>query len=373
MAAGGLYGCRIETPYGIPAIGIYQSDNCNLYCPVVLMLENGNPVGSYHFHSVGRVMAMANLMLSREMYETVRRWMYRNARPVDLARWQFLFEHGSAEVVLHALSFYQNRDGGFGHGLNPDFWNPHSSAGQLLSAIQILREIRFKQLDHPLIIRALGYLESDPIVFSRGYWYAEHPYNNEYPHAPWWSYGDEETLDKWGYHPTAAILGFIFYYTDADSAIHRRAQKMTKKAVAAYMEHQGPQDQEELSDYIHLYECMRARGMFDLFSFDEFESKLIFDVQNCISQDYASWKKDFACKPTDLFRSADNVFYFSNLEACSVECDFMITGRNEDGLWDIPWHWGDYPKEWAIAENWAKADLAIKNMLQLKIMDRIES
>ena len=32
-------------------------------------------------------------------------YVYRHARPIDLARWQYHFEGGSRENVLHALRF----------------------------------------------------------------------------------------------------------------------------------------------------------------------------------------------------------------------------------------------------------------------------
>ena len=47
------------------------------------------------------------------LYEKARAFMYRNARPLELALWQYHFENASADRVLHALSFYQNEDGGF--------------------------------------------------------------------------------------------------------------------------------------------------------------------------------------------------------------------------------------------------------------------
>jgi hypothetical protein len=55
------------------------------------------------------------MKLLLEDYEVIRRWMYRNARPLDLARWNFHFEKGGIPPVLEALSAYQNEDGGFGH------------------------------------------------------------------------------------------------------------------------------------------------------------------------------------------------------------------------------------------------------------------
>ena len=32
-----------------------------------------------------------------------RNWIYRNARPLDLSRWQYHFENGTKENVLNAL------------------------------------------------------------------------------------------------------------------------------------------------------------------------------------------------------------------------------------------------------------------------------
>ena len=35
---------------------------------------------------------------TQPQYENIRSWMYRNARPVDLARWRFHFENGEKEM-----------------------------------------------------------------------------------------------------------------------------------------------------------------------------------------------------------------------------------------------------------------------------------
>lgn len=61
------------------------------------------------------------MKLTNQDFDAIRRWMHRNARPLDLARWQYHFESGSAEAVLQSLSAYQNEDGGFGHGLEADW------------------------------------------------------------------------------------------------------------------------------------------------------------------------------------------------------------------------------------------------------------
>ena len=40
--------------------------------------------------------------------EKSRNFIYRNARPLDVARWRYLFENGSSDDVINALAAYQN-------------------------------------------------------------------------------------------------------------------------------------------------------------------------------------------------------------------------------------------------------------------------
>ena len=49
--------------------------------------------------------------LSKSAYKEIRTWIYRNARPLELALWQFCFEGGTREQVMEMLEFYQNEDG----------------------------------------------------------------------------------------------------------------------------------------------------------------------------------------------------------------------------------------------------------------------
>lgn len=55
--------------------------------------------------------------MNDKTFDKARKYMYRNARPLDLARFQYHFESGSKEAVMNVLSYYQNEDGGFGHNI----------------------------------------------------------------------------------------------------------------------------------------------------------------------------------------------------------------------------------------------------------------
>lgn len=50
-------------------------------------------------------------------FEKAKIFLYRNARPLDLAQFQYHFENEDKETVMNILSYYQNEDGGFGHAV----------------------------------------------------------------------------------------------------------------------------------------------------------------------------------------------------------------------------------------------------------------
>ena len=81
-------------------------------------------------------------------YEKAKSFIYRNARPIDYARWNYHFENGSVQNVVTVLKCYQNEDGGFGHALEADCWNPKSSPVQTWCATEILRELFLEHNEH---------------------------------------------------------------------------------------------------------------------------------------------------------------------------------------------------------------------------------
>src|SRR3990172_9513003 len=100
------------------------------------------------------------IVLREQAYHNVRTWIFRNARPIDLARWQYHFENGIGETVLSPLAAYQNADGCFGHALEADIWNPNSTPIQTWVATEILREIGFTDKEHSVVKGILRYLDS---------------------------------------------------------------------------------------------------------------------------------------------------------------------------------------------------------------------
>lgn len=52
---------------------------------------------------------------------------------------------------MECLSFYQNEDGGFGHALEDDVWNPASIPIGTWKATEIIAKIGGVSHDHPVV------------------------------------------------------------------------------------------------------------------------------------------------------------------------------------------------------------------------------
>ena len=66
--------------------------------------------------------------LSQAAFRRAKTFVMEQGRDLDRALLAFHFEDGTADDVLTALAAYQNDDGGFGHGLEPDLRTQASSA-----------------------------------------------------------------------------------------------------------------------------------------------------------------------------------------------------------------------------------------------------
>ena len=126
--------------------------------------------------------------LTEEMQCRIRRWIERNARPLEWALYRQKFENGSESAVLESLSAYQNPDGGFGYALEPDDWNQNSTLNATLYAMQLMLNVGVTQ--HPLMEGALRFLRSEA-CFRNGEWQFCTPSSRDYPHAPWWGMTEE--------------------------------------------------------------------------------------------------------------------------------------------------------------------------------------
>lgn len=302
-------------------------------------------------------------------FERAEAFVYRFARPLDLARWQYHFEGGSSGAVLKALACYQNEDGGFGHGLEADCWNPASAPIQTWAAAETLREVGITDPTHPMVRGILRYLAAGT-DFDGHVWGNTVPGNNEYPHAPWWSWNAAADGPP-NYNPTAYLAGFILRFADPHSELYERGSRVAQEAFDAYMKGGQPIGMHTAHCYIRLLEYCREAGVRGLLDLPALEARLQEQVEGDISRDTGSWQTEYVCRPSQYIDSPASIFYPRNRETAEYECDFIVRTQEGDGAWSLAWEWGGYPEEWAVSKHWWRASRALANLLYLKGFSRL--
>jgi len=307
-------------------------------------------------------------MLSREDYRCIRLFVYRNARPLDLCRWQYHFEHGSPEQVTRILSAYQNVDGGFGSALEADAWNPNSSPIQTGTAIGILLETGFSQLNHPLSWGILQYLDSG-VDIEDDRWMNVVKSNDDYPHAPWWQSGSQSTSHS-EYNPTAILTGFALYFAPRSSLLFEKCMRIAREMVSSFLS--APELNMHPLLCVESLLCWIKKAKFhDAFEVEALEKEVLCQASRLILKDQNNWNS-YACRPSDFIHSPAHPLYGEFRELVEKELDWLADTRNNQGVWNITWGWDGYEKAFAISENWWKTEIALRNLRFLRAHGRLE-
>jgi AraC-like DNA-binding protein len=153
--------------------------------------------------------AMKNIGMAN--LNVVKANLLKTGRGLDKALYSYFFDGGSRDQVIERLAPYQNLDGGFGHGLEPDIRSPLSSVIATTMALEILRQVNAPDKE-PMIQKAIAYLisvyepksQTFPII---------HRAINDAPHAFWWAFeGIEPRFGNFLINPTIAVIGFLVDY-----------------------------------------------------------------------------------------------------------------------------------------------------------------
>lgn len=299
------------------------------------------------------------------MYNEVRRWMYRNARAAELTLWRCHFEQGSPEEMAAVLMNYQNEDGGFGHGLEPDCWNPGSTPIATWTAVKYMLAVGFVDVEHPVYQGVWRYLASGKDREDYG-WRFSVPENDNWPRAPWWSYGEQNNLDHFA-NVTVGLTAFILRYCK-DNALRSVAEKYAGRLVTLLLD--GSASGEALEGYDFLLEAMEESGLPVV---DEIWAALHKKQNDAIGRDPAQWQ-NYVPRPSRFIHTKESPLYTGNEGIVQAEVDYLKRTRKPGAVWPITWTWFDmmpeYGAEFSVSENWWKGLVAIENMLFLKAFDR---
>ncbi len=293
-------------------------------------------------------------------------WIKRNARPLEAALWEYKFENGSAARVMEYLSAFQNKDGGFGYGIEPDCWLPHSSPVATWAAGRVLIEIKADPNEN-IVKSLLDYLTSTPQI-EPGMWPTVLPENNEYPHAPWWTW-KEGVQENWMFNPSAELAALLIIWSNEQSRASQLGWSSLEKAVA-YLMNCPEMDMHEISNFRMLHRLMKtwenhynSRMKYTL---DEVLEQIISLVEKCVDRDISNWSKEYTALPLNFIDGPDDPLCSKLGTLVEENLCFYVKQMTGDGIWDISWEWGSYPKEFAVARNYWKGILAIERYSKIK-------
>lgn len=285
----------------------------------------------------------------QDVENKIYQWMKSNARSLERAFYEYLFHQKSKENVISELLKFQTESGGFASGLEPDSLNPNPSPIQSWAALFYIENLKLNS-DHPIIQKLLNYFESHRD--EDGFFAALIPSNNDYPHAIWWHYSQENKI--WGYNPSVAIWSFIY--------IHRQSERIKNSMIKALEDFIASPSQEmhELSCFVEAYERLYLLKE-EFLRFEEFERVL----RNTIDQLLEKSKSEEGYKATPMTFCHHPESQMSQYLEASLKSQVkeIVTDIKEKEIWDIHFHWQQYEVEFQQAKIHWQGIQAIKNMM----------
>ncbi len=303
--------------------------------------------------------------LTKEDLQTIERQMYNKARDMDVAILNSLTDETAKEFVLDCLMMYMNRDGGFGNGLYIDNYNPNSSVYQTYEALRILDMLGFTadctlELFEEITNKAGNYL-FNRCALQEGAWNPTVKTNDAFAHSEEFNYY-ENFFPFWGYHPTAAILGFCLTLFKPTKAYYKKAIKQLGY-VFSYIKEKEDLSYHDFISFNSLLGSLRKAGLFE----DEalmLEEKLKnAALQHLQDSEFSAALFLSNCKTLDPILT----------EAIEKDLDAILDKRASHGLWEKDKGWGStrYPEADSAMLKWLGAK-TVDTLALLEHYGRIE-
>jgi hypothetical protein len=303
--------------------------------------------------------------LSPEAFSKAARFIAERARPLDQALFAFWFAGGAPDAVVAELRRFQNDDGGFGHGIEPDFLLGDSSALATTVALQYAGFLHLPA-EHPLIRDAvryfLGALEPKSLR-----WPAVPESVNDAAHAPWWHVDPKtgrcpvEGKGTWA-NPNAEIVGYLWRYRVWVPTIF--LNRLTEKAL---QELQSAPSRFELHDFL----CWdRLAGSLAHEARDEVQDRLRRSLFLTVETSPEAWAS-YGAEPLVLAPSPDALVAGELSALITQNLDLRIRTQGAEGGWWPNWEWGQYPEDWEKARRaWAGA-ITVRTLKTLRDYGRL--
>mgnify|MGYP001795043943 CR=1 FL=1 len=306
---------------------------------------------------------MTKPILTRTAFDASRQFIEQQGRPLEIARFHYAFNGASADSVVTALKEFQNPDGGFGHGLEPDLRTNDSSALCTSIAFQVLRSINGTS-DHELVSGAISYLLKT-LDQKEWHWPIIPKSAQQSPHAPWWDQSEDEEPESFSLNPTAEILGYLYDYQHLVPATI--ISHVSERVMGAL----SPANEIEMHDLLCCLRLMKTKTLPNELR-KQIRQALTQQLDGTIEQDPAKWE-GYCLRPLQVIDAPDSPFMAGMEDAVAANLAYEIATQRKDGAWLPTWSWGDmFPDAWQQAHQDWSGVITIEKLLVLKQFGCIE-
>ncbi|MBN2605227.1 MAG: hypothetical protein JXR62_05300, partial [Bacilli bacterium] len=117
------------------------------------------------------------------------------------------FLEDTDQEIVNELKKYQNDDGGFGHGLEPDIRLPFSNVASTDIAVYALDFVKDFFVKEEMIQRIVNYYENC-FDYDNKSWTIVPQTVDDFPRAVWWNFSNVNSF-TYG-NPNPEIIGFLY-------------------------------------------------------------------------------------------------------------------------------------------------------------------
>jgi len=290
--------------------------------------------------------------------------MKKNARELERALYDYYFHHEDVSCIIEPLKFYQNEDGGFGKGIEPDFWLRDSSPMATSIGLKYLRLVDHLVEGKEMIKRAVNYLENSYDEERKG-WLCVPESVNDYPHAPWWTFDKDKNMtiidQNWG-NPSAELIGYLYLYKKYVEKLN--VQEMIDQAIHHYNDSSDYESEHEVYCYIRLYNNIDKQNKIKL------EAQLKHAINNLINPKMEEWVS-YVPMPLNFVEEDSENLFDMKIKDITANLNFFVELLEEKEQIEPAWMWNDYLESWQEAKKQWTGILTLETMLKLRKFDRI--
>lgn len=278
-----------------------------------------------------------------------------NARPIELAEFRCYFENGPKQALVDALRPYQNPDGGFGHALEPDNWNPASTPITTNDAIIRLFEAKALEAAGEMAQGIVRYLASgQDFDREKRRWLFATSSNQGHPRAAWWG---KEGDGIAGWNPTVSLAAFLVCMGEPGP---------WRELVAEAFQDLG-QAEEKLGDglkcYMLAWKLLQSYGIEGVIDFEKAREAIRKALEQSICRDTAKYGVEYAPSPSWFFQDASPFWFEGARPLVQAELEALGRLQLEDGGFDITWQWHTpYTEEFAKARDWWRPRVTLEKL-----------